>query len=152
MFYSQTFLARKGPLGTVWCAAHHLQHRLKKSHYTSTDIPSTVERIMYPDIPIALRMSGHLLLGVVRIYSKKVDYLFHDCHIILVGLSKAFDAKKVDLPDNENQAPVHAITLPETFNLDALELDDDDTYYTEGWAFSLKSLFYLLLLLILHAY
>ncbi|GLT37050.1 hypothetical protein SLA2020_113880 [Shorea laevis] len=130
MFYSQTFLARKGPLGTVWCAAH-LQHRLKKSHYTSTDIPSTVERIMYPDIPIALRMSGHLLLGVVRIYSKKVDYLFHDCHIILVGLSKAFDAKNVDLPDNENQAPVHAITLPETFNLDALELDDD-YIYTEG--------------------
>ncbi|GKV08532.1 hypothetical protein SLEP1_g20147 [Rubroshorea leprosula] len=157
MFYSPTFLARKGPLGTVWCAAHHLQHRLKKSHYTSTDIPSTVgmlkktktfsllcypnsdlaiefdndEHIMYPDIPIARRMSGHLLLGVVRIYSKKVNYLFHDCHIILVGLSKAFDAKKVDLPDNENQAPVHAITLPETFNLDALELDDDDIY-TEG--------------------
>lgn len=29
MFYSHTFLARKGPLGTVWCAAH-LQHSLKK--------------------------------------------------------------------------------------------------------------------------
>lgn len=41
MFYSQTYLARKGPLGTVWCAAH-LQHRLRKSHYTSTDISSTV--------------------------------------------------------------------------------------------------------------
>lgn len=41
MFYSQTFLARKGPLGTVWCAAH-MQSRLKKSHYTSTDIPATV--------------------------------------------------------------------------------------------------------------
>ncbi|RVX02844.1 Sister chromatid cohesion 1 protein 3 [Vitis vinifera] len=41
MFYSHTFLARKGPLGTVWCAAH-LQHKLKKSHYTATDIPSTV--------------------------------------------------------------------------------------------------------------
>ncbi|GKV46848.1 hypothetical protein SLEP1_g53809 [Rubroshorea leprosula] len=109
MFYSQTFLARKGPLYSVWCAAHHLQqHHLKKSYCTSADIRSTVERIMYPDIPIALRMSDHLLLGVV------------------------FDAKKVDLPDNENQAPVHAITLPETFNLDALELDDDDTYYTEG--------------------
>lgn len=41
MFYSHTFLARKGPLGTVWVAAH-MQSRLKKSHYTSTDIPSTV--------------------------------------------------------------------------------------------------------------
>ncbi|KAL5746905.1 hypothetical protein ACOSQ2_024202 [Xanthoceras sorbifolium] len=37
----QTFLARKGPMGTVRCAAH-LQHRLKKSQYTSTDISSTV--------------------------------------------------------------------------------------------------------------
>lgn len=45
MFYSQTFLARKGPLSTVWIAAH-LQHRLKKSQYTSTDIPSTVRK--YP--------------------------------------------------------------------------------------------------------
>ncbi|KAL0396514.1 UNVERIFIED_CONTAM: Sister chromatid cohesion 1 protein 3 [Sesamum calycinum] len=71
MFYSHTFLARKGPLGTVWCAAH-LQHKLKKSHYVSTNVPSTVERIMYPEVPIALRMSGHLLLGVVRIYSNKL--------------------------------------------------------------------------------
>jgi len=45
MFYSQTFLARKGPLSTVWIAAH-LQHRLKKSQYASTDIPSTVRK--YP--------------------------------------------------------------------------------------------------------
>ncbi|CAH2063531.1 unnamed protein product [Thlaspi arvense] len=41
MFYSQTHLARKGPLGTVWTAAH-LQNRLKKSHYTATNIPQTV--------------------------------------------------------------------------------------------------------------
>lgn len=41
MFYSQEYLARKGPLGTVWSAAH-LQNRLKKSHYTATNIPETV--------------------------------------------------------------------------------------------------------------
>ncbi|PPD74266.1 hypothetical protein GOBAR_DD28813 [Gossypium barbadense] len=42
MFYSHTFLSRKAPLGTVWTAAH-LQHRLKKSHYASIDILSTVD-------------------------------------------------------------------------------------------------------------
>ncbi|XVF79586.1 hypothetical protein PTKIN_Ptkin15bG0001100 [Pterospermum kingtungense] len=129
MFYSHTFLSRKAPLGTVWCAAH-LQHRLKKSHYTATDIPSTVEHIMFPEVPIALRMSGHLLLGVVRIYSKKVDYLYHDCNIILIGLSKVFPSAQVNLPEDARQAPVQAITLPKTFDLDAMELDDD--MYSEG--------------------
>ncbi|KAM1124203.1 hypothetical protein ACFX2B_039152 [Malus domestica] len=122
MFYSQTFLARKGPLGTVWCAAH-LQSRLKKSHYTSTDIPSTVDRIMFPDVPIALRMSGHLLFGVVRIYSKQVDYLYQDCNVVLTTLRKTFASIDLDLPENARQAPVQSITLPETFDLDALDLD-----------------------------
>ncbi|KAG2680097.1 hypothetical protein I3760_11G082500 [Carya illinoinensis] len=129
MFYSQTFLARKGPLGTVWCAAH-LQHRLKKSHYSSTDIPSTVDRIMFPEVPIALRMSGHLLLGVVRIYSKKVDYLFQDCNAVLNGLRKAFASIDLNLPEDARQAPVQSITLPDTFDLDTLDLDHD--IYDEG--------------------
>ncbi|KAE8696820.1 30S ribosomal protein 2 [Hibiscus syriacus] len=125
MFYSHTFLSRKAPLGTVWCAAH-LQHRLKKSHYTATDIPTTVDHIMFPEVPIALRMSGHLLLGVVRIYSKKVEYLYHDCNIILIGLSKVFAPSKVTLPEDAIRAQVHAITLPQTLDLDAMELDVDD--------------------------
>lgn len=129
MFYSQTFLARKGPLGTVWCAAH-LQHRLKKSHYTSTDISSTVDRIMFPEVPIALRMSGHLLLGVVRIYSKKVDYLFQDCNVVLNVLRKAFASIDLNLPEDARQAPVQSITLPDKFDLDTLELDDE--MYNDG--------------------
>ncbi|RDX59867.1 Sister chromatid cohesion 1 protein 3, partial [Mucuna pruriens] len=44
---------------------------------------------MDPGVPIALRMSGHLLLGVVRIYSKKVEYLHQDCKDALTGLHKA---------------------------------------------------------------
>ncbi|XP_044488773.1 sister chromatid cohesion 1 protein 3 [Mangifera indica] len=130
MFYSQTFLARKGPLGTVWCAAH-LQHRLKKSHYTSTNIPSTVDRIMFPEVPIALRLSGHLLLGVVRIYSKKVDYLHHDCNVVLIGLRKAFTTVNVNLPEDATQAQIESITFPERMDLDAVDLDDliyDDHY------------------------
>ncbi|KAI9169053.1 hypothetical protein LWI28_006258 [Acer negundo] len=136
MFYSQTFLARKGPLGTVWCAAH-LQHRLKKSHYTSTDISSSVDRIMFPEVPIALRMSGHLLLGVVRIYSKKVDYLHHDCRVVLISLRKAFTNLNLNLPEHAAQAPIHSITLPERFDLDALELDD--YMYDDGHDYHLRS-------------
>ncbi|CAI0555043.1 unnamed protein product [Linum tenue] len=125
MFYSQTFLARKGPLGTVWCAAH-LQHRLKKSHYTSTDIKAVVDHIMCPEVPIALRMSGHLLLGVARIYSKKVDYLFQDCNLMKLSLRNAFTITvDINLPENAKTAKPDAVTLPQTFDLDALEIDDD---------------------------
>ncbi|XP_055817808.1 sister chromatid cohesion 1 protein 3-like [Solanum dulcamara] len=124
MFYSHTFLARKGPLGTVWCAAH-LQHKLKKPHYTSTNIPSTVERIMTPEVPIALRTSGHLLLGVVRIYSKQVEYFSEDCKTLLMGVIKAFSSTNVNLPEDATHAPYHSITLPETFELDALVFDED---------------------------
>ncbi|KDP27052.1 hypothetical protein JCGZ_20987 [Jatropha curcas] len=129
MFYSQTFLARKGPLGTVWCAAH-LKHRLKKSHYTSTDVSSTVDCIMFPEVPIALRMAGHLLLGVVRIYSKKVHYLYHDCYVFLNGLRKAFASIEVNLPENATTAQFESVTLPQTFDLDALNVEFDT--YPDG--------------------
>ncbi|XP_062082501.1 sister chromatid cohesion 1 protein 3 [Humulus lupulus] len=122
MFYSHTFLARKGPLGTVWFAAH-LQNKLKKSHYVATDIPSTVERIMFPEVPLALRMSGHLLLGIVRIYSKKVQFLYEDCNAVWTSLRKAFASLDLNLPEDARQAPVQAITLPDTFDLDAMDLD-----------------------------
>lgn len=84
---------------------------------------------MFPEVPIALRMSGHLLLGIARIYSKKVDYLFHDCNIILIGLTKVFSTTQINLPEDAKQAPVQAITLPETLDLDAMDLDAD--VYTE---------------------
>ncbi|KAK7268159.1 hypothetical protein RIF29_20846 [Crotalaria pallida] len=69
-------------------------------------------------------MSGHLLLGVVRIYSKKVDYLFHDCNVVLTVLSKTFASIQLTLPEGARQAPVQSITLPNTFDLEALNLDD----------------------------
>ncbi|KAM7476690.1 hypothetical protein LguiB_023933 [Lonicera macranthoides] len=87
-----------------------------------------IERIMYPDVPIALRMSGHLLLGVVRIYSKKVDYLYKDCNVVLIGLGKLFSTAEVNVPVDATHAPFHSVTLPGTFDLDALDLDGDDLY------------------------
>lgn len=36
--------------------------------------------IVNPKQPLALRLSGHLLLGVVRYYSRKVYFLFTECN------------------------------------------------------------------------
>ena len=44
---------------------------------SSTD---PADSILNPEAPLALRLSGQLLLGVVKIYNKKVLYLFQDCN------------------------------------------------------------------------
>ena len=83
------------------------------------------ERIMYPELPIALRMSGHLLLGVVRIYSKQVDYFCQDCKVLLFGVKKAYTSTNVNLPENATHATLESITLPDNFQLDVMDLDDN---------------------------
>ncbi|XP_076892409.1 sister chromatid cohesion 1 protein 4-like isoform X2 [Bidens hawaiensis] len=125
MFYSQFILAKKGPLGTIWIAAH-LERKLRKNQVADTDIGVSVDSILFPEMPITLRLSSHLLLGVVRIYSKKVNYLFDDCSEALLKVKQAFRSTAVDLPPEESTAPYHSITLPETFDLDDFELPDSD--------------------------
>ncbi|KAJ0792763.1 putative rad21/Rec8-like protein [Helianthus annuus] len=77
----------------------------------------TVLKIMNPEVPIALRMSGHLLFGVVRIYSKKVEYLQHDCNSLRIEISKAYANADINLPEDANQAKYESITLPDNFAL-----------------------------------
>ncbi|XP_019443833.1 PREDICTED: sister chromatid cohesion 1 protein 4-like [Lupinus angustifolius] len=127
MFYSQFILAKKGPLGTIWIAAH-LERKLRKNQVADTDIGVSVDSILFPDVPIALRLSSHLLLGVVRIYSRKVNYLFDDCSEALLKVKQAFRSTAVDLPPEESTAPYHSITLPETFDLDDFELPDNEIF------------------------
>jgi hypothetical protein len=74
MFYSTQILNRKGPLGLVWIAAH-LDRQLKRGQITSANISDSVETLLHPEAPLALRLSGQLLLGVVRIYARKVRRL-----------------------------------------------------------------------------
>lgn len=90
MFYSQIILAKKGPLAKVWLAAHHGEKKLARPQIFATDIPQTVMDICNPSVPLALRVSGHLLLGVVRIYSRKVKYVLHDCTEAMLKLQMAF--------------------------------------------------------------
>ncbi|CAN8256114.1 unnamed protein product [Cochlearia groenlandica] len=127
MFYSQFILAKKGPLGTIWIAAH-LERKLRKNQVADTDIGVSVDSILFPEAPIALRLSSHLLVGVVRIYSRKVNYLFDDCSEALLKVKQAFRSAAVDLPPEESTAPYHSITLPETFDLDDFELPDNEIF------------------------
>jgi cohesin complex subunit SCC1 len=61
--------------------------------------------------PIALRMSGQLMLGVVRIYSRKAQYLMDDAKDVRDKISMAFRPGDVDLPLDHVQASRNAITI-----------------------------------------
>ncbi|KAJ7593867.1 Rec8 like protein-domain-containing protein [Mycena floridula] len=72
-FYSDALLSKRGPLGKVWLAAH-MERKLSKAQTMQTDIEESVVTIMEQDGEVmALRMIGQLLLGVVRIYSRKAN-------------------------------------------------------------------------------
>ncbi|KAJ8866497.1 hypothetical protein PR048_032340 [Dryococelus australis] len=127
MFYAHFVLAKKGPLARIWLAAHW-DKKLTKAHVFETNIEKSVDGILQPKVKMALRTSGHLLLGVVRIYSRKAKYLLADCNEAFVKIKMAFRPGMVDLPEENREAAVNAITLPEVFHdFDAIpELNDVD--------------------------
>jgi len=126
MFYAHFVLAKKGPLARIWLAAHW-DKKLTKAHVYETNIESSVEGIMQPKVKMALRTSGHLLLGVVRIYSRKAKYLLADCNEAFVKIKMAFRPGMVDLPEDKREAAMNAITLPDVFHdFDTAMPDLDD--------------------------
>ncbi|KAK4367383.1 hypothetical protein RND71_011175 [Anisodus tanguticus] len=128
MFCSQLLLSKKGSLGTIWIAAH-CHKRLNKEQIQQTNITSSVDKILLDEAPVVTyRILGHLLLGVVRIYSKKVEYLFHDCNNVLVKLvdfatRKRPTSKLSALRIEGMRAPPPSITRPKRFELDSFDLE-----------------------------
>ncbi|KAJ8321658.1 hypothetical protein KUTeg_000129 [Tegillarca granosa] len=125
MFYAHFVLSKKGPLARIWLAAHW-DKKVTKAHVFETNIDSSVEAIMQPKVKLALRTSGHLLLGVVRIYSRKAKYLLADCNEAFVKIKMAFRPGVVDLPEENREAAVAAITLQENFDFDTTLADLND--------------------------
>lgn len=89
MFYSQIILSRKGPLGKIWLAAH-FEKKLSRQQIFSTDISATVDSVVNSNVPLALRVSGQLMLGIVRIYAKKLSYLVGDATEALYRMQLAY--------------------------------------------------------------
>ncbi|TFY66264.1 hypothetical protein EVG20_g4815 [Dentipellis fragilis] len=111
MFYSEAILSRRGPLAKVWLAAH-MERKLSKAQTLQTDIEQSVDAIMGQEIEVmALRLSGQLLLGVVRIYSRKAKYLLDDCNEALLKIKMAFRPGLVDMTEDQLAVNRNAITL-----------------------------------------
>ena len=113
MFYSDVILAKRGPLARVWLAAHW-ERKLSKTQFLQTSIEKSVSAIMGQEVvPMALRLSGQLLLGVVRIYSRKAKYLLEDCNEALLKIKMAFRSGAVDMTSDQLHISRNAITLPD---------------------------------------
>ncbi|KAJ8785064.1 hypothetical protein J1605_007620 [Eschrichtius robustus] len=89
MFYAHFVLSKRGPLAKIWLAAHW-DKKLTKAHVFECNLESSVESIISPKVKMALRTSGHLLLGVVRIYHRKAKYLLADCNEAFIKIKMAF--------------------------------------------------------------
>ncbi|PVG01205.1 hypothetical protein CPB86DRAFT_781785 [Serendipita vermifera] len=132
MFYADAILSKKGPLARVWLAAHY-ERKLSKAQTLQTDIGQSAKAI--ESRPLALRISGQLLLGVCRIYSRKAKYLLDDCNEALVKIKLAFRPGVVDMTDEQLTVPANTITLQgDGFNLDLFgdTWDFDSTRKTGG--------------------
>lgn len=126
MFFSETILSAKGPLAKVWLAAH-MEKKLSKAQMLQTDLKVSIVAIGGEgSIPMALRLSGQLLLGVVRIYNRKAKYLLDDCNEANIKLKMAFRPGLVDLPAEQLIANLNAITLPDVVSEFALLIPDPD--------------------------
>lgn len=65
---------------------------------------------------------AYLLLGISRIYSKKVEYLYIDCNKVLTEINEFVVSTKNSKREKAKQTPCYAITLPKRFELDAFDL------------------------------
>ncbi|ODQ81205.1 hypothetical protein BABINDRAFT_7028 [Babjeviella inositovora NRRL Y-12698] len=126
MFYSEQLLTKEGPLAHVWLAAN-LEKKLSKQQLLQANITKSTEAIASSSAenqssqavaiqPLALRLSGQLLLGVVRIYSRKAKYLLDDVADALLRLKSAFkSSNSVTLPVDETVVPlIRSLTLRDT--------------------------------------
>lgn len=86
MFWSGTLLNSTGPLAKAWLSAN-MERKLSKTHVLQHNLQDSVDAIITPSqAPLALRLSGQLLLGVVRIYGRKARYLLDDCNEALMKI------------------------------------------------------------------
>ncbi|KAM3934850.1 double-strand-break repair protein rad21-like protein 1 [Leptodactylus fuscus] len=123
MFYTYLLLGKRGILSKIWIAAHW-EKKLTKAHIFECNLESAIQSIMAPKVMLALRTSGHLLLGVVRIYHRKTKYLLADCNETLLSMKIAFRPGALDLTENDHEASYNAITLPEEFPDFDMQLPD----------------------------
>ncbi|EEQ39350.1 hypothetical protein CLUG_03478 [Clavispora lusitaniae ATCC 42720] len=143
---SSSLLSRQGPLAHVWLASNY-DKKLSKHQLLNTNIVTSSKILSSKQLQssnisggtentITLRLSGQLLLGIVRIYSRKTKYLLDDINETLYKLKNSF---KYASGATLGSGPVSTVNLPpqqttlSNFSRTLLEdqVTDLDLFYQE---------------------
>ncbi|KAK4193412.1 cohesin subunit rad21 [Podospora australis] len=118
MFWSGTLLSATGPLAKAWLSANQ-ERKVSKVQILQHNLQDSVDAIIAPnDAPLALRLSGQLLLGVVRIYSRKARYLLDDCNEALLKIKMAFRSTgNHDIPTSVHVQNKESLMLPDRITM-----------------------------------
>lgn len=127
MFFSTYVLTKKGPLAKVWLAAHW-DKRLTRNEVRVVDLSQTILHIVRPVVPIALRTSGELLVGVVRIYALKVKHLLKEATeatLYLRVTTLASKGSRATLSNQQRTTSVDGVLVPQKGDVEAVTFDWD---------------------------
>ena len=118
---SQVAFDTTGTLGRVWLAAHW-DKRLTKNSIASHDIPESIAIIKSPGNVYSLRISGFLLLGLIKIYSKKSIIALEEAEQAFSSLTQAPAStnpevlREIGLTDVPEKLKLAPVKKPELFN------------------------------------
>jgi len=108
MFYSRDILTKKGPFARVWLAATAGGDRISKRFALAAEISRLCLLLHNPQVPMALRLKAHLLLGIVRIYRRKCLAVERDgsnfVNAMRAGLKSGPQPSAIDLQPSAKDA------------------------------------------------
>lgn len=119
---------QQGPLAPVWMAANY-EKKLTKHQLLNTNIVTSTNYLSQPISTenVTLRLSGQLLLGIVRIYSRKTKYLLDDVNDILFKLKNAFKFASGGVLLASENTTTNASSRSVITNLNSITLQDQVT-------------------------
>ena len=88
MFYHVDLLGRKGRYSIWWRIAHNIDTKGTRREVRRADIKEGVESVLHAHIPIALRIQGFLMVGLVRSYDFKMTEHSERVHHLLRRVSE----------------------------------------------------------------
>ncbi|KZV39271.1 sister chromatid cohesion 1 protein 1 [Dorcoceras hygrometricum] len=102
--------------------------KINRRKLDKLNIIKICEEILNPSVPMALRLSGILMGGVVIVYERKVKLLYDDVTRLLVEINEAWKIRSAPsdptrLPKGKAQAKFEAVTLPKNHDIDLGEIE-----------------------------
>ncbi|KAJ2906033.1 putative sister chromatid cohesion protein [Zalerion maritima] len=155
MFYSNELLtSNEHGVATIWSISQgttKLLRKITRKDIQGVKVPQACRVIIHPKAPLALRLQGHLLFGVSRVFEKQVGYVFHDAVKIQSHLqtwqqavnrnemdpkTKKVRREQITLEDDPGFVPSLQLPNLEKFMLGLL---DGDSQFTNGCDYSQMS-------------